>query len=74
MAVAALNPTQIHLLKMFSFSKSEQSLNNIKDALMHYFAKNVDDAMEQLWDEGKWDDQKNEAVLKEHLRTPYHGQ
>lgn len=72
MTVAALNPTQLHLLKMFSFSKTEESLENIKDALMHYFAKNVDDAMDLLWDEGKWDNQKNEAVLKEHLRTPYH--
>lgn len=72
MAVAALNQTQVHLFKMFSFCKTEESLENIKEALMHYFAKNVDDAMEQLWEEGKWDNQKNEAVLKEHLRTPYH--
>ena len=72
MAVAALNPTQLHLLKMFSFSKTEKSLENIKDALMHYFAKNVDDAMDELWEAGKWDNQKNETVLKEHLRTPYH--
>ena len=72
MAVAALNQTQEHLLKMFSFCKTEESLENIKEALMYYFAKNVDDAMEQLWEEGKWDNQKNEAVLKQHLRTPYH--
>lgn len=42
------------------------ALNN-KEALMRHFAKNVDDAMDLLWDEGKWDNQKNEAVLKEHL-------
>ena len=27
--------------------------------------------MDRLWAEGKWDNEKNEAVLKEHLRTPY---
>jgi len=24
-----------------------------------------------LWDEGLWDQDKNEAILKEHLRVPY---
>ena len=27
--------------------------------------------MDRLWDSGEWSDVKNEAVLKEHLRTPY---
>lgn len=71
MAATSLNPTQLHLLKMFSFSKTEQSLNNIKNALMHYFSQNVDDAMDALWDSGEWNDEKNEAVLNEHLRTRY---
>ena len=38
---------------------------------MHYFAQNVDDAMDALWDSGEWNDEKNEAVLNEHLRTRY---
>lgn len=71
MATTALNPTQIHLLKMFSFSKTKEDLDNIKDALMQYFAKNVENAMDALWDAGKWDNEKNEEILKEHLRTPY---
>lgn len=29
--------------------------------------------MDKLWDEGKWNDEMNEQVLREHLRTPYHG-
>jgi quinol monooxygenase YgiN len=24
-----------------------------------------------LWESGEWTKEKNEAVLKEHLRTPY---
>jgi predicted nucleic acid-binding protein len=27
--------------------------------------------MDRLWEEGKWDNEKNEAILQEHLRTPY---
>ena len=27
--------------------------------------------MDALWESGEWDNEKNEAVLNEHLRTPY---
>ncbi len=73
MAVAALNPTQLHLLKMFSYAKTDSALSEIKEALTQYFAENIDKAMDRLWDEGMWDDDKNEEILHEHLRTPYHG-
>ncbi len=73
MAVAALNPTQLHLLKMFSYARTESALSDIKDALTRYFADKVDEEMDKLWDEGKWDNEKNEEILKEHLRTPYRG-
>ena len=37
----ALNPTQLHLLKMFSFAKTEDTLFEIKKALSDYFAQKV---------------------------------
>ena len=69
---AALNPTQLHLLRLFSFAKNEESLNEIKMALTAYFAQKVEEDMDALWETGEWDQEKNEAVLKEYLRTPYH--
>lgn len=71
MRYTALNQTQIHLLKMFSFAKSEHDLENIKLALTSYFAKQAEDAMDKLWDDGVWNNEKNENVLRQHLRTPY---
>ena len=71
---AALNPTQLHLLRLFSFAKNEESLNEIKMALTAYFAQKVEEDMDALWDEGLWSQEKNEAVLEEHLRTPYAGE
>ena len=38
---------------------------------VYFFADRIDEEMDQLWAEGKWDNERNEAVLKEHLRTPY---
>lgn len=66
-----LNPTQLHLLKMFSYAKDERQLDDLKAALTSYFAANIDREMDRLWDEGKWDDDKNEHILNEHLRTHY---
>jgi hypothetical protein len=34
-----LNPTQLHLLKMFSFAKDSKSLEEIRVALTDVFAK-----------------------------------
>ena len=71
---AALNPTQLHLLKMFSLAKTDEALFEIKKALSAYFAQKVEDDMDKLWDDGLWSQEKNEEILKEHLRTPYANQ
>ena len=34
-------------------------------------AQKVENGMDALWDSGKWNNEKNEEILKEHLRTPY---
>ena len=67
----ALNPVQLHLLKMISFAKSEEDLEEIKKGLSSYFAKRAEEEMDKLWDEGLWNQEVNEQTLHEHLRTPY---
>lgn len=71
METVAFNPTQVHLLKMFSYAKTDAALEDVKKVLSLYFAKRVSDDMDTLWDSGEWSDEKNEAILTEHLRTPY---
>ena len=71
MESAAINPTQIHLLKMFSYAKTDAAFEEIRKALSLYFAKRVSDDMDTLWDNGEWSLEKNETILDEHLRTPY---
>lgn len=34
-------------------------------------AQKAENGMDALWDSDKWNDEKNEEILKEHLRTPY---
>ena len=37
------------------------------------FSQTVENSMDALWVSGKWNNEKNEEILKEHLRTPYKG-
>ncbi len=72
MESSSLNPTQLHLLRMFSYAKDEASLNELKEAMSAYFARRVEEGMDELWEKGLWDQEKNENLLDEHLRTPYY--
>ena len=36
--------------------------------ICEYYARRVDEEVDKLWESGEWDDEKNEAVLQEHLR------
>ena len=47
-----ITPTQMHLLKLFSFDKSESRALEIKEVLMRYFQDRLDAESDRLWDEG----------------------
>ena len=56
---------------MFSFAKDEDTLIEIKEALSTYLAKRVEEDMDKLWEQCLWNQEKNEGILNEHLRTTY---
>ena len=58
MKTTALNEAQMSILRLLGSMKSVEEVNELHE-------------MDRLWDEGKWDNEKNEAILQEHLRTPY---
>jgi len=66
-----LNEAQMEFLQLLSRIKSKEELNELRKVVCDYYARKIDEEMDQLWATGKWDNEKNEAVLKEHLRTPY---
>ena len=65
------NQAQLYLLEMFSRVKTEEQLWEIKDVLADYYAKKVDEGFAELEAQGLWGREQSEAVMKEHLRTPY---
>ena len=66
------NSAQLYLLRLFSRIKSDEELNDIKQLVSDYYAKNLDAHLEKLWDEGILDQKKldeiNEMDLHQWLR------
>lgn len=67
----ALNMAQMDFLRLLGHFNTVEQVEVLRQVVCDYYARKIDNAVEKLWDEGKWDNEKNEAVLKEHLRTPY---
>ena len=44
---------------------------NTKEDLADFYANQVQQEADRLWDEGSLNAEAIERVLKEHLRTPY---
>ncbi|MDO4462829.1 MAG: hypothetical protein Q4C30_10145 [Bacteroidia bacterium] len=71
MNTVTLTPAQIHILNMASRIKTEEGLNQLKDQMAAYYAKLIDDDMEELWESGQWSDEKLDELREMHLRTEY---
>ena len=52
METTALNPTQMHLLKLFAFNNSEEYAREVQMVLMRHFQELLDAESDRLWDEG----------------------
>lgn len=64
-----MTPTQIHLLKLFSFDRSERRALEIKEVLMRYFQSQLDVEADRLWDEGILDQERLDQLRGEDLHA-----
>ena len=71
MAATVLNEAQMSILRLLGSMKTVEEVDELRQVICDYYARRVDEEVDKLWESGQWDDEKNEAVLKEHLRTPY---
>jgi hypothetical protein len=67
-----LTNLQLELLKTFSRPIPQKQVLEIKDLLADYFAKKVDEGLDNLIEEQNWQvSDKVEEWKKSHSRTPY---
>lgn len=71
MQAVTFNQAQIHVLNMASHIKTEESLQQLKQQLAAFYAKLIDEQMDELWDSGEWNEQKLADLRKAHFRTSY---
>lgn len=71
MQAVQFNQAQLHILNMASHIKTEKSLDLLKQQLATFYAKLIDEQMDELWESGKWNEQKLEDLRSAHFRTPY---
>ena len=46
-------------------------MTDLKDCLAEFYAKQVQNEADRLWDEGSLNAEAIEKILDEHWRTPY---
>ena len=66
-----LNKAQMDIMRLLGHIKTEEEAAELRQVISNFYAKKAEDAMDRLWETGLWDEEKNEKILKEHLRTPY---
>lgn len=64
-----ITPTQMHLLKLFSFDKSESRALEIKEVLMRHFQNRLDEESDRLWDDGTLDQEKLDNLRHKDLHA-----
>lgn len=69
MEATVLNPTQMHLLKLFSFNNSEEYAREIQMVLTRHFQARLDAEADRLWDEGILNQEKLDEIRQENLHA-----
>ena len=48
-----------------------EELEELSQVVSDYYARKAEEGMNHLWETGQWSKEKDEEVMKTHLRTPY---
>ena len=71
METITFNPAQVHVLNLMSHIKSDIGLEQLREQLAAFYAKLVDDEMDDLWKNGQFDEKRLKELRGSHFRTPY---
>lgn len=71
MEAITFSPAQVHVFNLVSHIKSESGLEQLRKQLAAFYAQQIDDEMDALWESGQWNDKKLQELRGAHFRTPY---
>ena len=62
-----LNPTQIHLLRMFSADNTEKGLQELKEVLFKYYYEKMNKSLDELWNSGVLNQERLDKIANMDL-------
>ena len=65
-----LNQAQMSVLRLLGRMKTVEEVEELRQVILDYYARKIDDGMEKLWESGEWNDEKIDQILK----TDFHKQ
>ena len=71
METITFSSAQVLVFNLVSRIKSAVGLEQLKEQLVAFYAKQVDEEMDALWESGQWDEKKMNELRGSHFRTPY---
>ena len=66
------NPVQLHILEMFNYCKTDESMEELKNVLSDFYAQKGQKEADRLWDSGQLNGEAIERILDEHWTMPRH--
>jgi len=63
-----LNSVQLHLLKVFSFAKSEEGLQELQSVLFDYYRNKLKVQTNDFWEKNNLDNSKMKEIMYGHNR------
>ena len=71
MEATLFNPVQLHLLRMFSYNRDEESLSELKEVLFRYYCQKVSEEGKRVWKEKNMSNEMMHKLLNTHLRSSF---
>ena len=62
MYTTKFNPVQEHLLRMFEFAQSENTLKELKEILFKYYHAKLEQKLDEVWQDGTLDQKRLDAI------------
>ena len=71
MEAITFTPAQVQVFNLVSHIKTATGLEQLRKQLAAFYAKQIDDEMDALWESGQFDEKRMKELRGSHFRTPY---
>lgn len=71
MEAITFTPAQVQVLNLVSHIRTTVGLEQLRKQLAAFYAKQIDEEMDTLWENGLFDDKRMKELRGSHFRTPY---